>query len=109
MFMVVGVFQMKDETVKATCLENLKPLLDYTQAKEQGCLSFVLSEAQSDPLTLFVTEAYATEEDFTQVHLQSDETKKWQAVINPLIEAGDVKVVNLIKGPAREDMGFLKR
>lgn len=100
---------MKDEEVKAKCLKHLKPVVDHTQEKEPGCLSFVLSEDQNDPLTLFVTEAYTTEEDFTEVHLQSGETKKWQAVINPLIEAGDVTVVKLIKGSARQDMGFLKR
>jgi quinol monooxygenase YgiN len=81
----------------------------YTQAHEPNCLSFVLTVDQKDPLVVFGTEHYATEHDFLEVHLKSAEATIWRAYINPLIEAGDVKVEKLCKGTSIESMGFQKR
>lgn len=52
-------------------MELWRPLGQYCKHHEPATLSFELSVADSDPLTLLVFERYISKDDFTNVHRKS--------------------------------------
>lgn len=102
---IIGIFTFKEELYKKAVVDGLAPLSQYARDNEPGTTNYSFYTDAEDPLVLMAVEEFVDEAAFA-THTESEAFKTFFGIFGPILEAGNVTIVQKTSKADKITVGF---